>query len=177
MSNSKTTILTKWARAFLQPSNTAHRHYEALRAFFVDRVPSATAARRFGYSPGSFRVLCHQFRHDLRRRFFIEPRQQPRPSPNRDRIRERIIVLRKQNLSIYDISRALGTVDIRRTPAAIAMILAQEGFARLPRRHDEDCPPQTGPAVRSLLGLKLFDRARHSHIMSSGFDKTDMRVP
>jgi len=228
MSNSKVTTLTKWAKTFLQPSNTAHRHYEALRAFFVDRVPSATAARRFGYSPGSFRVLCHQFRHDPRRQFFIEPRQQPRPSPKRDRIRERIIVLRKQNLSIYDISRALGTVDICRTPAAIAMILAQEGFARLPRRHDEERPPQTGPAVapisdqrclnlseerefrtqfgglflflpylaaiplddilartglpgsqmipaghavRSLLGLKLFGRARHSHIMSSVFDQ------
>lgn len=228
MSISKTIPLTQWAKAFLQPSNTAHRQYEALRAFFVDRLPSATAAKRFGYSPGSFRVLCHQFRRTPNRRFFIEPRQQPRPSPKRDRVRERIIVLRKQNLSIYDISRALDTVDIRRTPAAIAMILAQEGFARLPRRHDEERPPQTGPAaapiadqrllnvseerefrtqfgglflflpylaaipldgilaragfpgsqmigaghaIRSLLGLKLFGRARHSHIMSSVFDQ------
>lgn len=228
MSISKTITITKYAKAFLQPTNTAHRHYEALRAFFVDRVPSAAAARRFGYSPGSFRVLCHQFRRAPKRQFFIEPRQQPRPSPTRDRIRERIIVLRKQNLSIYDISRALDTLDIRRTPAAVAMILAQEGFARLPRRHDEDRPPQTGPAVapiadqrslnlseerefrtqfgglflflpylaaipfddilsraglpgsqmigaghaiRSLLGLKLFGRARHSHIMSSVFDQ------
>ncbi len=228
MSNSKVIRITLWAKAFLQPSNTAHRQYEALRAFFVDRIPSAMAAKRFGYSPGSFRVLCHQFRRAPDRRFFIEPRQQPRPSPKRDRIRERIVVLRKQNLSIYDISRALDTVDIHRTPAAIAMILAQEGFARLPRRPDEERPPHTGPAaapiadqrmlniseerefrtqfgglflflpylaaipfddilaraglpgsqmisaghaLRSLLGLKLFGRARHSHIMSSAFDQ------
>jgi hypothetical protein len=33
-----------------------------LRAFYVDDLPSADAARRFGYSAGAFRVLCHAFR-------------------------------------------------------------------------------------------------------------------
>src|SRR5512142_3246913 len=47
------------ARRFLEPSNSTHRQYEALRAFFVDGVPSAEAAARFGYTPGSFRVLVH----------------------------------------------------------------------------------------------------------------------
>ncbi len=79
MSIGKSATLTQWAKAFLQPTNAAHRQYEALRAFFVDRIPSATAAERFGYSPGSFRVLCHQFRRAPNRRFFIEPRLQPRP--------------------------------------------------------------------------------------------------
>ena len=50
------------ARRFLEPSNSTHRQYEALRAFFVDGLPSAQAATRFGYTPGSFRVLLHQFR-------------------------------------------------------------------------------------------------------------------
>src|SRR5512135_3718367 len=48
------------ARRFLEPSNSTHRHYEALRAFFVDEVPSAEAAARFGDTPASFRVLVHQ---------------------------------------------------------------------------------------------------------------------
>ena len=52
--------LTDLARLFLEPANTTHRQYEALRAFFVEGLPSAEAARRFGYTPGSFRVLCHQ---------------------------------------------------------------------------------------------------------------------
>ena len=50
------------ARLFLEPSNSTHRQYEALRAFFVDGLPSAEAARRFGYTPGSFRVLVHRNR-------------------------------------------------------------------------------------------------------------------
>ena len=49
---------------FLAPESHLQRQYEALRAFFVEQLPSVEAARRFGYTPGSFRVLCHQFRHD-----------------------------------------------------------------------------------------------------------------
>jgi len=55
------------ARLFLEPSNSTHRQYEALRAFFVDGIPSAEAAKRFGYTPGSFRVLVHEFRNQLKR--------------------------------------------------------------------------------------------------------------
>ena len=50
------------ARRFLEPANSTHRQYEALRAFFVEGVPSAEVATRFGYTPGSFRVLVHEFR-------------------------------------------------------------------------------------------------------------------
>ena len=54
--------LTKCRRFFTEPATARQRQYEALRAFFVERLPSAEAARRFGYSPGAFRVLCHAFR-------------------------------------------------------------------------------------------------------------------
>src|SRR4051794_24425754 len=67
------------ARRFLEPSNSTHRQYEALRAFFVDRVPSAEAAARFGYTPGSFRVLVHHFRNDPDRTFFAPPAPEGRP--------------------------------------------------------------------------------------------------
>jgi len=35
--------------------------YEALRAFFLEGRPSHEVARDFGYSAGSFRMLCHAF--------------------------------------------------------------------------------------------------------------------
>src|SRR3954470_21608118 len=60
-------------RRFLEPSNSTHRQYEALRAYFVDRLPSAEVAARFGYTPGSFRVLVHQFRNEPHRDFFTPP--------------------------------------------------------------------------------------------------------
>ena len=69
--------LTKTVRAFLEPKNATHRQYEALRAYFVEGLPSAEAAERFAYTPGSFRVLCHKFRQDPGRAFFLSPQKGP----------------------------------------------------------------------------------------------------
>src|SRR5213593_1761077 len=99
--------LTDFAQAFLKPSNATHRQYEALRAFFVDRLPAQQAAKRFGYSYGSFRILCHEFRQNPERVFFQTALKGPRSAPKTDAARERIIALRKQNYSVYDIPRAL----------------------------------------------------------------------
>jgi hypothetical protein len=151
----------------------------------------------------------------------------PQASEKRNPTREKIIELRKQNLSIYDISRALEEGERRVSPAAVARLLKEAGFAKLPRRGDEERPERPRPetaaaadvrqldlsprhfrtqfgglflfvpylaqiplekllqqsgwpgtqqipaacAVRSLLALKLFGNARHSHVMSSVFDE------
>jgi hypothetical protein len=221
--------LTSLARAFLEPKNPTHRQYEALRAYFVQGQPSAEVARRFGYTPGSFRVLCHAFRQNPEREFFRTPQRGPRPSARTetDPDREAIVALRKQNLSIYDISDALRNEGRERSPASVASILREEGFARLPRRRDDERPAAVRPraaevadvrqldlsprqfrtkfgglflfvpylaaipfeklldragfpgsamvpaaqAMRSLLALKLFGNARHSHVMSYVFDE------
>jgi hypothetical protein len=215
------------ARRFLEPSNSTHRQYEALRAFFVDGVPSAEAAARFGYTPGSFRILVHQFRNQPGSDFFVPTARQGRPPGKQKRLREQVVALRKQNLSVHDISRALARDGESLSPAAVAAILEEEGFAKLPRRADDERPDQPRPvvaevadvrrldltprhfrtkfgglflflpwlvsagldkllapggfpgskmvpaacAVRSLLALKLFGNARHSHVMSSVLDE------
>jgi transposase len=219
--------LTNLAQRFLEPANANHRLYEALRAHFVEGLSCAQAAQRFGYAPASFRVLLHRFRHDPDRPFFLAPAKGPHAAPKTDQARDRIITLRKQNLSIYDISRALANEGQTLSPVAIANVLREEGFARLPRRLDEerlagtrptladaadvrrlDLSPRTlrtqfgglflflpilaqvpldtllrqigfpasqmipaGAAVRSLLALKLFGSARHSHVMSAVLDE------
>src|SRR5437667_11378956 len=99
--------LTNLAQRFLEPQNSTHRLYEALRAYCVDKLPSREAAERFGYSPRSFRVLVHRFRQDPQRTFFLTPTRGPHAAPKRNQVRDLIITLRKQNLSIYDISQAL----------------------------------------------------------------------
>src|SRR5512132_4342796 len=215
------------ARLFLEPSNSTHRQYEALRAFFVAGVPSAEAALRFGYTPGSFRVLVHQFRNQPTREFFVPTARKGRPPGKQQRLRDQVVALRKQNLSVHDISRALAREGQKLSPAAVAVILEEEGFAKLPRRADDERPDQPRPvvaevadvrrldltprhfrtkfgglflflswlasagldkllapggfpgsqmvpaacAVRSLLALKLFGNARHSHVMSSVLDE------
>ena len=51
-------------RFFLEPSSPKQRQYEALRAYFAEGRASAEAARAFGYTTGSFQVLCHRFRRE-----------------------------------------------------------------------------------------------------------------
>ena len=125
--------LTDLARFFLEPANSTHRQYEALRAYFIDGLPSDQAAYRFGCTPGSFRVLVHQFRQNPRRDFFRTPTKGPGAAPKSDPLRDQIIALRKQNLSIYDISRNLRHQGNPLSPVAVAQVLKQEGFAHLPR--------------------------------------------
>jgi len=151
------------------PSNPTHRQYEALRAFFVDGVPSAQAAARFGYTPGSFRVLVHQFRHHPDREFFLPPARDTKPLSKQKRLCEQVVTLRKQNLSVHDISRSLAREGESLSPAAVAAILREEGFAKLPRRLDEERPDEPRPTMADLADVRQLDlRPRHWHTKFGG---------
>jgi Transposase DDE domain len=157
MFTSETKKLTDLARVFLEPANATHRQYEALRAYLVDGLPGDQAARRFGYTPGSFRVLVHQFRQNPRRDFFLTPAKGPRVAPKADPLRDRIIALRKQNLSIYDISRNLAHQGNSLSPVAVAHVLKEEGFARLPRRADDERPVGSRPTTADVADVRQLD--------------------
>ncbi len=152
------------AQFFLAPDSTLQRQYEALRAYFVGQRPSAEVARSFGYSPGAFRVLCHQFRHDLAKRqaFFPTPPRGPRSAPLRDRVRERVIALRKQNLSVYDIQRQLAASGHHISINSLTLLLREEGFARLPRRLDDERPQTVRPEPAAMADVRLLSLAPQS---------------
>ena len=63
--------LREEAQFFLEPATPRQRQYEALRAYFVEQLPVKEVATRFGYTPGAFYGLCHQFRHTPNRAFFL----------------------------------------------------------------------------------------------------------
>ena len=151
------TSLSKEARFFLEAEMPLHRQYEALRAYFVDGLPSAEAARKFGYSPGAFRVLCHQFRHRKMQeeRFFCQVPHGPRSAPVRDRVRDLVVAMRKKNLSVYDIQRELASehpISIN----ALSVLLREEGFARLPRRRDEERPESVRPTLAAMADVRAL---------------------
>ena len=157
MYKDKTIDVTDMAQYFLRPANAVQRKYEALRAYFVEGMPSAQAAARFGYSPGGFRVLCHEFRKNPRRQFFRAPGKGPPPAAKKSRLRQRIIDLRKKNLSIYDIAKVIGADGQTISPAMVGIHLKREGFARLPRRRDEDRPPGPRPDVAPVADARRLD--------------------
>jgi hypothetical protein len=47
---------------FLQPQQTFHRRYEALRAYFLEGQPLAEIAARFGYRLSSLKSVVCRFR-------------------------------------------------------------------------------------------------------------------
>src|SRR3954462_2312244 len=146
------------ARFFLAPESPTQRQYEALRAYYVEQLPSRQVARRFGYTPESFRVLCHQFRHDRAKRaaFFPAPGQGPHPAPARDRVRDLVVAMRKRNLSVYDIRRELAVAGHDISINALSVLLREEGFARLPRRLDEERPQATRPEEAAMAEVRAL---------------------
>jgi hypothetical protein len=158
MSNTTRNDLTPIAHFFLAPDNPLHRQYEAFRAFFVEGRPSQEVARRFGYTPGSFRVLCHEFRHDpdKQRRFFQSVSHGPRYAPARDQVRELVVAMRKRNLSVYDIQHELAQAGHNISINALAVLLREEGFDRLPRRLDDERPATTRPATQATADVRTL---------------------
>lgn len=147
MSEGSVDTITSLARAFLEPSNPTHRQYEALRAYFVDGYSVEEVADRFGYTAGSFRVMCTRFRKDPDREFFLPTRRGPGTAPKKDKLTERVVELRKRNLSIYDIGRELAGEGKKVAPSSVHEILKREGFSRLPRRADDERPGVVKPTA------------------------------
>ena len=51
---------------FRQPTESLHRRYEVLRAFFLDRQPVRDIAEQFGFTPASVYSLVRDFRSHAR---------------------------------------------------------------------------------------------------------------
>jgi transposase len=143
----------------LAPREAKQRQYEALRAYFVEGRTSQEVARAFGYTPGSFRVLCHQFRRVPDPAFFATPKPGPRTQPHKSRARALIIALRKKNHSVYEISELLKEQGSALSPTAVREVLREEGFAPLPRRMDEERPDRLRPTIEAVADVRGFSLA------------------
>jgi transposase len=140
----------------LTPAVAKQRQYEALRAYFVEGRSSREVARDFGYSTGSFQVLCHHFRRDTDPVFFVSPRPGPRDQPKKSAARDLIVELRKRNYSVYEISESLKERKLSLSPTAVREVLKVEGFAPLPRRADEERPDRPRATVEAVADVRRF---------------------
>ncbi len=148
--------LSDCRRFFLVPHGPKQRIYEALRAYFVDGRPPKQVARDFGYTIGSFYVLCHHFRRDPDPVFFVSPRHGPQSQPKKSAARDLIISLRKQNHSVYEISQILKQRSCPLSPTAVREVLKEEGFAPLPRRLNQERPDYPRPTVEAIADIRQF---------------------
>jgi len=144
-------------RFFTHPTLPAHRLYEALRAYFVENRTAKDTAEQFGYHVGTLYVLASQFRAGKVPPFFIQHKPGPKRQPKKDAVRCAVMELRKKNYSVYDIHRLLRndghTISVR----AIWEILKDAGFARLPRRLDEERPDWPRPIQAAYADRRQFN--------------------
>jgi hypothetical protein len=120
---------------FTTPAQVNHRRYEALRAFFVDGLTYQQAADRFGYTRWAMVNLVREHRAG-KLELFAPPRKPGPPpgiAPGKERVRGRVIQLRRQGLSTYEISARLAAEHTPLNRTSVAEILAEEGFGRLLR--------------------------------------------
>jgi len=161
--------LTACRRFFLEPQHPRQRQYEALRRYFVEGRPSKEVAREFGYTEGSFRVLCHQFRRDPEPAFFLSAPRGPQHQPKKAAARATIEALRKRNYSVYEIAHALKEQGTPLSATAVREVLAELGFAPLPRRLDEERPEAPRPSVEAVADARAFSLApRRFHTRCGG---------
>lgn len=153
---------------FIEPTSAKQRQYEAFRAFFVEERQSSEVARAFGYTPGSFQVMCHGFRRERHPEFFVSPKSGPRSQPKKSAARDAIVAMRKRNQSIYEISDALKVRKIGLSPTAVREVLKAEGFAPLPRRLDSERPERNGPTIEPAADARKLSLAPRSFETACG---------
>jgi len=122
------------ATYFQYPKAEWQRRYEALRAYFVDRLSAEAIAARFGYARGYVYLLRHRF--STGKLDFAEPLPEGKKARHRVpvQVRERICVARRSNLSAGEIAQMLSDEGIEISVRTVERVLAEEGFPKLPRR-------------------------------------------
>lgn len=122
------------ARFFTHPADGWQRRYEALRASLVERIPDRVVAERFSYHPGYVRLLRFRFRHGQLDFSEPVPEDKARRRGVTAETRQKIRAWRERNLSAGEIAELLSEDSVELSVRTVERILAEEGFAKLPRR-------------------------------------------
>ena len=132
------------AQYFTAPASSAQRRYEALRAYFLDEMPAAEVADRFGYSTASIHQMASLLRQG-RLTLFAGTRPGPKgPRKATGQLRQRVLELRAAGHSVTEIAAACTREGMPVSAQTCWQILDAEGLPRLPRRDDG----RRGPPAR-----------------------------
>ncbi|MCK4761639.1 MAG: hypothetical protein KAW12_05520 [Candidatus Aminicenantes bacterium] len=122
---------------FNKPINTEQKRYEALRAFYIDKLSAKQTAKKFGFTTAYFKKLQYQYAAEIKKGhnpFFIQKKKGPKKRSTNKKIIQQIVDLRKKNHSVGDIKTVLNAKGQQISLVTIDNILKDQGFAPLPRR-------------------------------------------
>jgi transposase len=148
---------------FTSPQQVNQRRYEALRAYYVEGLTHEQAGAKFGYTRWAMIDLVRQHRAG-KLELFAAPRKPgppPGAAPAKERVRGRVIELRRQGYSTYEISGRLAADGTPLNRTSVGEILAEEGFGRLLRHPEPEASANPGTAGRdtTLPAAKVIDFA------------------
>jgi transposase len=138
---------------FLQPEGAAHRRYEALRAYFVEEMPAAEVADRFGYSTASIHQMATLLRTG-KMALFTETKTGPKgPRKATGELRAKVLALRAAEHSITEIADTLTAAGWPVSAQTVWQILQAEGLPRLGQRDEgrRGSPARLDPVKAAAL--------------------------
>jgi transposase len=137
---------------FTQPTASAQRRYEALRAYFVEELSPGEIAERFGYRKASVQTLISTYRDANLSELFQTARPGPKRQPKKDAARERVILLRRQRHGIEEIVSELARAGTPLSRTAVWEILRDAGLSRMPK---PAAAPKPEPSPQRLMAPKV----------------------
>ena len=127
-------MVTRDASFFAHPVLPWQRCYEAVRALVYERLPARIVAERFGYKVSYVYLLRHLFKTG--KMDFAEPVAEGKARRHcvGAAARAKIRAWREKRLSAGEIAELLSDDGVEISVRTVERVLAEEGFAKLPRR-------------------------------------------
>ena len=138
------------AEYFTSPGEPLQRRYEALRCYFVEEAPAPEVGRRFGYSTATVHQLASELRAG-RTEFFRSSKPGPKGPRKAATVRDRVLALRSEDLSVTEIAERLGAAGTPVSAPTVWGILHAEGVERLHRRRRPGPAPRLEPVRAEAL--------------------------
>lgn len=172
---------------FLNPALPKQRHYEILRAFFVDRLTAPAIAHRFGVNTGSVYALIRDFKKAWRKedpmQFFLVPLPGPKQDRVKHEVEQPIVQLRQRGYASTDIHRALTIAGFRLSLSLIDQVLRAHGLSGMKKRSTAERdkiqaelasghipgltePPQPRPAIPEVADVRTLDLSPGQNLTS-----------
>lgn len=113
-----------------------------MRMFFAEGKTAEEVAAQYGYTANTIYTYARRLKEKLDScngdPFFKEPEMGRKKLDHGGEINNLVVAYRKRNFSVPEIKAALDAQNINVSERYISLLLTNEGFARLPRRDNQE---------------------------------------
>lgn len=127
---------------FVNPTSTRQKHYEILRARFVEKRRVKDIAKHFGLSHFTVQSRIRDFKAAMDKdegpAFFLEAKPGPKSDRKKPQVREHVVRLRARRYSDQDIHRALKHAGFGVSLSLVDQVLREEGLSAMGKRTKQE---------------------------------------